>query len=187
MEENTVIHRAREGDHGAFHQLYREHSERIYRLAYRYTRSQQDAEDLMQETFVKAFRQVHKFSGDSPAAFASWLGRICVNCSIDFLRKQKRRHAGDTVSLDDLVLDPVDGGRSPEQTAERSEAVRRIVAAAGNLSAKQRVVFDLRYSQHHSIAEIAALVGCSENAVKTHLSRSVKKLRTLLAPMWSDK
>lgn len=187
MDENTVIHRAREGDHGAFHQLYRTHSERIYRLAWRYTRSQTDAEDVMQETFVKAFRQIHRFNGDNPAAFTSWLGRICVNCSIDFLRKQKRRHSGDTVSLDDLTTDPVDGGRSPEQTAAREEFVRQVAEAAGKLSAKQRVVFDLRYSQHHTIAEIAGLLGCSENAVKTHLSRSVKKLRSLLIPVWSEK
>ena len=187
MDENTVIHRAREGDNGAFHQLYRTHSERIYRLAWRYTRSQTDAEDVMQETFVKAFRQIHRFNGDNPAAFTSWLGRICVNCSIDFLRKQKRRHSGNTVSLDDLTADPVDGGRSPEQTAVREEFVRQVAEAAGQLSAKQRVVFDLRYSQHHTIAEIADLLDCSENAVKTHLSRAVKKLRSLLIPVWSEK
>ncbi len=105
MEETTVIHRAREGDEVAFHQLYRAHSERIYHLAYRYTRSQTDAEDLMQETFVKAFRQIQKFTGDSGAAFSSWLSRICVNASIDFLRKQKRRHAADTISLDDIVVE----------------------------------------------------------------------------------
>lgn len=187
MDENTVIHRARQGDNGAFHQLYRTHSERIYRTAYRYTRSQADAEDIMQETFVRAFQNIQKFKGDTDAAFSSWLTRICVNKSIDFLRRQKRRRAADTVSLDDVVVDPVDGGRSPERSAERAEAVRRIASAAGRLSPRQRVVFDLRYAQHHTIAEIAELLECSENAVKTHLSRSVKTLKTILTPLWSER
>jgi RNA polymerase sigma-70 factor (ECF subfamily) len=187
MEETTVIHRAREGEQSAFHRLYRANNERIYRLAYRYTRSQTDAEDLMQETFVKAFRQIQKFTGDSETSFASWLSRICVNASIDFLRKQKQRHAADTLSLDDVVIDPVDHGESPERMAEKAETMRLILSAAGELSAKQRVVFDLRYAQHHTISEIAGLLECSENAVKTHLSRSVKKLKTRLTPLWSEK
>jgi RNA polymerase sigma-70 factor (ECF subfamily) len=136
---------------------------------------------------VKAFRQINKFAGDSGGAFASWLTRICINCSLDFLRKQKRRHAQDTVSLEDVVLDPVDVGESPQRCAERAEATRLVADAAKQLSPKQRVVWDLRYSQHHSIREIAGMLSCSENAVKTHLSRSNHKLKSLLQPLWSER
>ena len=91
MQEEMIILLAKEGHEEAFRQLYENHREQIYRLAYRYTKSQQDAEDIMQETFIKAFKKIRSFQFVNNSTFSSWVSRICINHSISFLRKQKRK------------------------------------------------------------------------------------------------
>lgn len=187
MKDDVAILLAREGNEDAFRRLYNDNRERIFRIAYRYTRSVDDAEDIMQETFVKAFRKIGSFAFRDNSSFSTWIGSICINCSIDHLRKLKRRKMDVTISLDDMTNDPETTDASPEESAELKETIRLINLAADWLTPKQRVIFDLRYSQHRSIKEIADLVNSSENAVKTHLSRSVQKLKRMLAPIWSER
>jgi RNA polymerase sigma-70 factor (ECF subfamily) len=187
MKDDVAILLAREGNEDAFRRLYNDNRERIYRIAYRYTRSVDDADDVMQETFIKAFKRIDSFSFRGESSFSTWLGSICINCSIDHLRKHKRRKMDATISLEDMTIDPVTNDESPEQAAEMEETIRLIHNAADQLTPKQRVIFDLRYSQHHSIREISELLNCSENSIKTHLSRSVQKLKTQLAPIWRER
>lgn len=187
MNDDVAILLAREGNEDAFRRLYNDNRERIFRIAYRYTRSVDDAEDIMQETFVKAFKRIDSFSFRGDSSFSTWLGSICINCSIDHLRKHKRRKMDATISLEDMTIDPETTDESPDRAAEMEETVRLINDAANRLTPVQRVIFDLRYSQHHSIREIAEQLNCNENTVKTHLSRSTRKLRTMLDPIWRER
>jgi RNA polymerase sigma-70 factor (ECF subfamily) len=186
MKDDVAISLAREGHEDAFRRLYDKHRERVYRIAYRYTRSVHDAEDVMQDTFVKAFKRIGKFHPQGDDSFASWLTSICINCAIDHLRWHSRRGMHEIVSLDNLPVDPA-AGESPHTAAELEETIRLVRQAASRLSPRQRIVFDLRYNDHLSIKEIAELMNCSENAVKTHLSRSVRKLRSWLGVVWRNR
>src|SRR5438105_14080253 len=91
MEESdaALVTRAREGDQDAFRLLVERHSVRLFQLAYRMTGNEQDAEDLVQETFLRAWKQLHRFDGR--AAFGSWLYRIAANCSLDLIRSKRSR------------------------------------------------------------------------------------------------
>ena len=93
----AVVARVKAGDHDAFRHLVERHSRSVFRLAYRLTGHEQDAEDVVQETFLKAFREIRRFEARS--SFATWLYRITVNCSHDLLRQRPR--AGSRPSLDD--------------------------------------------------------------------------------------
>src|ERR1700738_2533503 len=98
-EAAAVLARARQGDSEAFRALVERHSRSLFRLTYRMTGNEQDAEDLVQEAFLRAYRQLGRF--ESRANFGTWLHRIAVNCSVDLLRKRKRlNERGD--SLDRL-------------------------------------------------------------------------------------
>jgi len=184
MKDETAILSAQEGNEDAFRTLYDNHRERIYRIAYRYTRSVHDAEDIMQEAFVKAFRRIGTFSIRGDTGFESWLTSICINCAIDYMRKRQRQKVNTTISVDDTIAGSGVNEESPESAAEREEILLLIKGAADMLTPKQRIAFDLRYNDHLSVIEISELMQCSESAVKTHLSRSVDKLKSWLEPVW---
>lgn len=173
---------AKEGDREAFRRLYEEHRERVFRTACRYAASRQDAEDILQETFIKAFNRIQTFDGRISPSFSSWLAAICVNTALDDLRRRSRRMAAKHVSLADLPADIPAGGPSPEAGAALSLAVERIRETLRVLSPRQRAIFDLRFTEHLDIREIAAARGCSESSVKTQLSRALAKLRITLKP-----
>src|SRR3954453_4334429 len=89
IEAATVLARARQGDSNAFRVLVERHSRSVFRLAFRMTGNEQDAEDAVQETFLRAYKQLHRFDGR--AAFGTWLYRIAANCSLDLIRVRKAR------------------------------------------------------------------------------------------------
>ena len=89
LTDSVAVAQARAGDSGAFRVLVERHSRNLFRLAYRMTGHQQDAEDVVQETFLRAYRQLSKF--DDRASFGTWLYRIAANCSLDLIRARKRR------------------------------------------------------------------------------------------------
>ena len=109
----TAVALARDGDSDAFRALVDRHSRAVYRLAHRMTGNPQDAEDVVQETFLKAYRQLGRF--ESRANFSTWLHRIAVNCSIDLIRGRKHQEAGHDAS--DL--------EAPRQRATTSGSIRR--------------------------------------------------------------
>ncbi len=87
--DQAAAEQARRGDQNAFRVLVERHSRAVFRLAFRMTGNEQDAEDLVQETFLRAYKQIHRFDGRS--AFGTWLYRICANCSLDLIRAKKSR------------------------------------------------------------------------------------------------
>jgi RNA polymerase sigma-70 factor (ECF subfamily) len=184
MKDNMLVILAKEGQHGAFRQLYEQNWGRIYRIAFRHTGSQPDAEDIMQETFIKVFKRIHTLRTQNEADFSAWLNTICLNCVIDFLRKQGRRQRNRQVSLSDLPRELLSNNPSPEHKVLMGQAAGRIREILGILSPRQRLIFDMRYNQHMDIKDIAECLRCSTSNVKTQIFRSLKKLRKTLEPVW---
>lgn len=176
---------AKEGNKEAFRRLYEEHRERVFRTACRYARSRQDAEDILQETFIKAFARIRTFDFRISPNFSAWLASICIHTALDDLRHRARRMDSRHVSLADLPPSEIPSGEpSLEASATRRLAVERILETLRVLSPGQRAIFDMRFTEHLDIKEIAAALGCSESSVKTQLARAVAKLRKTIEPKW---
>jgi len=169
---------ARLGDQQAFRFRVERHSRALFRLAFRMTGNEQDAEDLVQESFLRAYKQLHTF--DQRAAFGTWLHRICANCSVDLLRARKRRDEG-TSSWLETVAAPEP---SPERLSQSSQVANLLEPALEKLSEAERVAFILRHYEGSSIEDIAKVLGVQSNTAKQSVFRAVQKLRRSLAPAW---
>lgn len=184
MTENEIILRAQAGNRDAFHLLYEEHREKVFGLAYRYTRSVEDSEDILQETFIKAFKGLKTYQTGGEGSFSAWIVKIGFHCAVENLRRKKRSRDFDHIPLAELFEEPAAGDPDPDRTVAAIRACEWVEAAQERLSARQRVVFDLRYRQHLAIKEIADQLNCGESSVKSQLSRAVIKLRKQLEPAW---
>ena len=185
-EAAAVLARARQGDSDAFRALVEQHSRSVFRLAFRMTGNEQDAEDVVQESFLRAYRQLGRF--ESRANFGTWLYRIVSNCSVDLMRSKQARHdqvRGD--SLDEAAVDlPAADVPGPERMAQSAEIERRVQDALRELSPLERAAFTLRHYEGRSIDEISATLGLGTSAAKHSVFRAVKKLRAALAPLRSQ-
>jgi RNA polymerase sigma-70 factor (ECF subfamily) len=185
-EAAAVLDRARQGDSEAFRALVEQHSRSVFRLAFRMTGNEQDAEDVVQESFLRAYRQLGRF--ESRANFGTWLYRIVSNCSVDLMRSKQARHdqvRGD--SLDEGTVDlPAADVPGPERMAQSAEIERRVQDALRELSPLERAAFTLRHYEGRSIDEISATLGLGTSAAKHSVFRAVKKLRVALAPLRSQ-
>lgn len=176
ITDATAISQARAGDPHAFCVLVERHSRALFRLAYRMTGNEQDAEDLVQETFLRAFKQLHLFDGR--AAFSTWLYRIAANCSLDFIRaREKRRQRYSPETMDAPAPDP-----SPERIAQSGEIADLIGPALAQLSHMERTAFVLRHYEGLGTEEIGRALGVQSNAAKHSIFRAVQKLRLALEP-----
>ena len=179
---------ARDGNSEAFHALVDRHSRAVYRLAYRMTGSPQDAEDVVQETFLRAYKQLGRF--ESRANFSTWLHRIAVNCSIDLIRSRPHREAAhDSPDLEQFgaAADRTDtAGATPERLMWSTEVQERISAAMTGLSSMERAAFMLRHFEGRSIEEISQSLGLKANATKHSIFRAVRKMRVALEPFVAD-
>ena len=178
----AAVAMARDGDSEAFRGLVDRHSRAVYRLAHRMTGNPQDAEDVVQETFLKAYRQLGRF--ESRANFGTWLHRIAVNCSIDLIRGRKHQEMGHDAndletldSGDDQRVDP-----SPERLMLSTEVQERVGRAMEGLTAMERAAFVLRHFEGQSIEEISGALGLKANAAKHSIFRAVRKMRVALEP-----
>ena len=175
---------ARDGDSEAFRALVERHSRAVYRLAHRMTGSPQDAEDVVQETFLRAYKQLGRF--ESRANFGTWLHRIAVNCSIDLIRSRRHQETGhDSADLEhyeaaaDDRVDP-----SPERLMLSTQVQERVGVAMDSLTHMERAAFVLRHYEGCDIEEIARTLGVQANAAKHSVFRAVQKLRRALEPAW---
>jgi len=186
MTDQQAIDLARNGHKDAFRELYERHHAGVYGLACRYAHSPQDAEDILQETFIKAFRKIDRFGDSGNPNFGAWIHKICLHRCIEYLRKRKRRHSDRTASLSDCPGDLSANDPSPEKSADVRILVAQVNRAFAVLSPRQKIAFDLKYFQNREIPEIATALGCSEYAVKTHLRRAAEKLRSRIAPIQEE-
>lgn len=159
------------------HELYERHRVRIYNLAYRYVRNVPDAEDILQDTFIKAFRSLKNCQLDDDAFFASWLYRIAINCSMDHFRKRRREDGDEGWQRDLLAADETRAVASPEGEYQRHEVTFQVQQVLGKLSARKRMIVELRHYQQLKIIEIAELLGCSQGSVKKQLFLALAQLR----------
>jgi RNA polymerase sigma-70 factor (ECF subfamily) len=176
----------RKGNSQAFRVLVERHSRALFRLAYRMTGNEQDAEDLVQETFFRAYKQIGRFDGR--AAFSTWLYRICTNCGFDLLRaKKNRREAPIPESQEGFHwLDRVAAPEpTPDRITESGQIAGMLEPALQKLSEMERTAFILRHYEGCGIDHIACILGIRENAAKQTVFRAVQKLRRELQPAWS--
>jgi RNA polymerase sigma-70 factor (ECF subfamily) len=180
----ATVAMARGGDSEAFRALVERHSRAVYRLAHRMTGNPSDAEDVVQETFLKAYKQLGRF--ESRANFGTWLHRIAVNCSIDLIRSRPHRETGhdagdlDAIGAADTVTDAAQ--RTPERLMLSTEVQERITTAMSALSHRERAAFVLRHFEGHSIEDISRSLGLKANATKHSIFRAVRKMRAALEP-----
>jgi len=184
----AVVNRAQRGDQDAFGILVERHSRAVFRVAYRLTGHEQDAEDVVQETFLRAYRQLDKFEARS--SFATWLYRIAFNCAHDLLRQRPRmaKHTSLDAQQDDGTswqLADEAPGRNPHRQLESSEIDRRVREGLEELSELERAAFILRHFEGQSIEVIGKMLGLQTSATKHSIFRAVQKMRRVMAPLAS--
>ena len=178
-DEVELVAKAKDGDRAAFDELVRLTHAGVYTLAYRLTGNEEDARDVAQETYLRAYRSIRRFRGD--ARFSTWLYRITANCASTHLARRSRdRH--ESLGEDDVLADEraeVD----PEHRLGAADDRERLQVALQSLPAEMRAVVVLRdvYDLPHEA--IAAELGISEGAAKVRLHRARRKLRERLFPL----
>jgi RNA polymerase sigma-70 factor (ECF subfamily) len=179
LEDAAAVAKAMAGDEDAFRVLVERHSRSVYRLAYRMTGSAADAEDVVQDTFVRAYRQLARF--ESRSNFGTWLYRIGFNCSIDHLRSRPHRESGKSPEVLDRLA-PRAGGPSTEDLVFAGQISDRVQTALNGLSEQERAAFLMRHYHGCSIEEICNALDLRTNAAKHSIFRAVKKMRVALGP-----
>ena len=180
--DEELVASARRGDRRAFEELVERHKRRAYHIAFDFSRNQEDAKDLSQEAFLKAYTHMKNFDGRS--SFYTWFYRILVNLCLDYKRRQKRSPAN---TFDETVEHQIEPSHAPEKPRSPDQQVlaRQISLKVGEaldaLPARQRTAFVLKNHQGLSIKEIAELMETAEGTVKVHLHRAVTALRERLA------
>jgi len=175
------------GDPDAFRVLVDRHSRKVFRLAYRMTGNQHDAEEVVQEAFLRAYRRLDRF--EERANFGTWVYRIGVNCALDLMRKRKTemeqrvmQHASDDEDRPDLMESAASADPAPDRIALSGELRAHVEKAMGLLSPVERTAFVLRHHEGRSIEEIGAVLKLSVGATKNSVFREVQKLRKELEP-----
>lgn len=188
-----LVQRAQSGELDAFEMLTTRHEQRVYSLAMRMLRQEEDAEDVTQQTFLSALESLQGFRGE--ASFSTWLLRIATHAALKVIRKQKGL---ETVSLEaateasessDYIPHPefiADWRQSPEQLVEKHETQRLLDEALARLDEKHRLVFLLRDVEGLSIRETAEALGLTEANTKVRLLRARLQLREQLTQTLGD-
>ena len=179
MDEKHILARARRGELPAFEELVRRYEKRVYAVALRSSGSPEDAADITQEVFLRAWRSIESFRGDS--GFSTWLFRITMNLCVDFARhKHAQPQMQPLVGEDDAERPIRDTAPTPEEHLDNSELGRELAAALDEVSEEHRRIVLLRDVSGMSYTEIAEILEISEGTVKSRLSRARIALRTVL-------
>jgi len=188
VDEATVIRAVQRGDQDAFEQLVRAYDQSVLRLAMNLLRSPEDARDVYQEAFLRVYRNIHTFRFD--CSFHTWLYRIVTNICLDHLRKRKvRREESAVVETADGPVDRMDSFEqegthaNPERQFWNSQLGNRIETALGDLTPRERTVFELRHYQGLRLRTIGDMLGTSEEAAKNCLFRATQKMRVVLGDL----
>jgi len=183
-----AVERTLGGDRDAYRVLVERHSQTVYRLAYRMMGNRHDAEDVVQESFLRAYQKLKQFAGN--ANFGTWVYRIAANYAIDRLRQRNtdeaRREGPSKSGEDSPGVDPLsqvrDMSPSPERLAGSAQLAEQMKAALAALSPAERTAIVMRHWDGCGIEEIAAVLKSNSNATKNTVFRAVQKLRRAMAP-----
>ena len=181
--DTAAVAQARAGNTDAFRALVERYSGKLFRLAYRMTSNEQDAEDVVQEAFLRAHRRLGQF--ESRSNFGTWLFRITANAALDLMRKRHRhedsRAAEDPEGSEEFpALPSIDP--TPDRLLFSAQVGERVNAALARLSAVERTAFVMRHVEGMTIEEIGGALGLGESAAKNTVFRAVGKLRRELQP-----
>ena len=188
MDESdaAAVARACAGETEAFRVLVDRYSRKIFRLAYRMTRNEQDAEDVVQETFLRAYRRLDQF--ESRSSFGTWIFRIAVNSALDLTRKLGRHEqAEQQMPGDDAGAEKLSQLPTPEPAPDRlllsGELKHKVESVLASLSPRVRTAFVLRHYEGMPIEQIGSVLGLKGSATKNSIHRAVQKLRKELEPL----
>ncbi len=181
-DAEQIILEAKAGDKRAFNMLVTQHQKRVLYLAYDLLGDWDEAKDVAQEVFVKAYQKLDTF--EERSRFSTWIYRITTNLCIDIQRKRKRNRTepieksgpDGKLNLNQKLSEPP----KIEALLENTQLRRQLEEALTQLSINQKTAISLRYFQEFSTTEIAETMGCSENTVRIHIFRGIKKLKTIL-------
>jgi RNA polymerase sigma-70 factor (ECF subfamily) len=182
-DESALVERAKGGDEDAFASLVHRHNERAFAVAYRLVRQREDALDIAQEAFVRAYQALAGFKGE--ARFSTWLHRIVVNQALDHLRRRSQHEAAeyrDSLGLGDAAHQVVAPSPDPHQAAEATEMRRLIQEGLAGLPIEQRTALILREIEGLSYKEIARAMRCSIGTVMSRLHYARRKMQVVLRP-----
>lgn len=176
ISNSELVKKSQLGEKAAFEQLVIRHQELVFSLAYKLTGNREMANDVAQESFIRAWKAIEKFRGDS--TFSTWIYRITVNTAWT-LRKKAKKH--NTLNIDD-TYEPIviDEKKDPELVAINSDLSSLLVSALGKLPLEQRIIVELKNIEGRSHKEIADYLDISVTAAKVRLHRAHQKLRLIL-------
>jgi RNA polymerase sigma-70 factor (ECF subfamily) len=172
--DETLVTAALAGDDDAFAELVRRHRRRVFSMAGRFARDHHQLDDICQEVFVRAFRNLARFRGDAP--FEHWLARITVSACYDFLRKERR--VREHIALDDAAYQTQDA--AVETAIATGHARELLDFAMQRLTATERLILTLCELEERSTREVAILTGWSESNVKVRAFRARENLKRIL-------
>ena len=184
-DDHAQIRAVLSGEKDAYGVLVARHGESIFRVAYRITESEADAQEIVQETFLRGYRSLAEF--DARADFRTWIYRIAVNCALQVLQKRKAEAAVPIAEEYDDERPGVQlahGGAGPDRLLLDREIEHRRHAAMEKMTADERLAFVLRHVEGRSTDEIAAALEVTPNNAKQAVFRAVQKMRRSLAPLW---
>ena len=179
MSDEDLLSRARQGDDEAFANLCERHRRRVWRTVSAVTRRGVDAEDLMQETFIKAYCALGSFRGEAP--FSAYLTRIAVNVAHDFAKSAWRRRV--QFWKENRPDEPDLNALSVDDTAAQDEVKRRVRRAVATLGPKERVPIHLIYFEEFSLAEVARLEGIPESTIRSRVKAGMRQLERQLSDL----
>ena len=173
-----LVQRSQEGDITAFEELTARHYRKVFIVVQGIVNQRDDALEVAQETFYRAFRNIKRFKGGS--AFYTWLYRIAVNLSIDFQRRQKRGSVDFKESMDEVMADRAEPGNDPYRDVRDRELGERLRAAINELTPDHKAVIVMRAIEGLSYKDIGHILGCSEGTVMSRLHYARKRLQEKL-------
>jgi RNA polymerase sigma-70 factor, ECF subfamily len=182
LTDAAAVSRARGGDADAFRLLVDRHSHAVFRVAYRMTGNEHDADDVVQETLLRAYRQLGRF--EERANFGTWLHRIAINCSLDLLRARGRadkHYGGDPEEVE--LTGAIKTDAQQDRLLLSAELQQQVKTAMERLSGNERTAFVLRHFEGMPVEEIGKVLGIQVNAAKHTIFRAVRKLRESLEPL----
>ena len=176
------------GDTEAFRTLVERHSRAVFRLAYRMTGNEQEAEDLVQETFLRAYTRLELFELQSN--FGTWLYRIATNLALDRIRSKRRRGERQMPVMPDNrdFADSIPAGDPLQDRLVYSGEMReRVTKALSLLTVQERAAFVLRHFEERPVKEVGQILGLRENATKQSILRAIKKIKRALRPAMASR
>ena len=186
-EDAAAVAQVLAGDREAFALLVHRHSRSLFAIAYRVTANEQDAEEVVQETFLRAYKSLSRF--EQRANFGTWLYRIAMNCALDLKEMRDKKHPGHGMQIsedpepgaNEMQVAATDPGQ--EQLIFGGQVKKRIAEAMALLSKTERAAFVMRHMEGRSIEEISGVLGIKSNAAKNCIFRAVQKMRQELGPL----